>query len=383
MMSTSPFVNTRKVQVPFGTGGFSLIELMVALTLGLLLVLAATTLFVNGRSNFRQDVAVSAVQDNSRFAAAQLEEDAAMAGFWSEMFYPANIGLDSTSIPASSASDCTSAAGFGGAFGGFRAGTGLGVTSVNKSYGPDMYPIASLNNATAAQANAAFPCISTSEFQPGTDILLIRRLVGLTVPDSEVTSAGSAGQIYLRENGTAGVIFAVSATPANPPPGPTATVTAPVYNWPYRISIFYIRNYSVTAGDGVPTLCRKYLASTTGGWVADCAAEGIENLQVEFGVNSSLSLASCAALTSAITVAPPNYYTSSPSLAELAQSVTVRISILARASTKDFKYNNTKTYAVGDSPAYSPADNYHRQLLVSDVFLRNPAGLAVATCNGF
>jgi prepilin-type N-terminal cleavage/methylation domain-containing protein len=375
MMPTSIPSSVRRVRRWSAAGGFSLIELMVALTLGLLLVAAAATLFVNGRSNFRQDVAISAVQDNSRFAIAQLEEDAAMAGYWSEMFDPANITID-TSIPSSSASDCTAAAGFGGAFGGF-------LNSGAKSYGTVMYPIAALNNATATQANAAFPCISASEFQAGTDILLVRRLVGLNVADSVVTSAASAGQIYLRENGTQGTIFAVTSTPANPPPGPISTVTAPDYNWPYRISLFYIRNYSVTAGDGIPTLCRKYLASTTGGWTSDCAAEGIENLQVEFGINTSLAAASCAALTGAITVAAPNYYTSSPSLTELAQAVTARISILARASTQDFKYSNTKTYTVGNSPAYSPGDNYHRQLVVSDVFLRNPVGLALSKCNGF
>lgn len=352
--------------------GFSLIELMVALTLGLLLVAAAAALFVNGRSNFRQDVAISATQDNGRFAMAQLAEDAAMAGFWSEIFDPSNINLDLSSIPTSSASDCTSAAGFGGAFGGF-----LSSASASLGYGITMYPIASLNNATAAQANAAFPCISASDFQAGTDILLVRRLVGLPISATSTTPA-VLGNYYLSEPLAPTISAALSGLPtATTPPTP------PNYYWPYRVSIFYIRNYAVTAGDGIPTLCRKYLVSKTGGWTSDCAAEGVENLQVEFGVNPSLSPASCAALTGAVTVAPPAYYTSSPSLTELSNAVTVRISILVRASTQDFKYSNTKTYTVGDAPAYTPADNYHRQLLVSDTYLRNPAGLAISKCNGF
>lgn len=370
-MPTTIHSNVRRVRGSSAISGFSLIELMVALTLGLLLVAAAASLFVNGRSNFRQDVAVSALQDNGRFASAQLEEDAAMAGYWSEVFNPANIGLDSASIPASSASDCTAAAGFGGAFGGFSNSGGTVVNSVSKSYGGVMYPIASLNNATAAQAAAAFPCITASEFQAGTDILLVRRLAGLNMSSSSF----SAGQVYLAEFGPASGI--ISATP--PPSTPTVP---PTYYWPYRVSLFYIRNYSVTAGDGIPTLCRKYLVSTTAGWTSDCAAEGIENLQVEFGISSNLAAGSCTGLTSVLTVAAPSYYTSSPSLTELSQAVTARISILARAATKDFKYSNTKVYTVGDSPAYTPSDNYHRQLLVSDVFLRNPAGLAISICNG-
>ncbi len=62
-------------------GGLSLIELMVAITLGLLLTVAVIQVFLSSRGVFRMQDAQSRLQENARFAMDYLARDIRMAGF--------------------------------------------------------------------------------------------------------------------------------------------------------------------------------------------------------------------------------------------------------------------------------------------------------------
>src|SRR5919201_3755151 len=62
--------------------GFSLVELMVALTIGLLLLTALATIFANS-SRMQREVTLSAQQiENGRYAIDLVSEDVRHAGFW-------------------------------------------------------------------------------------------------------------------------------------------------------------------------------------------------------------------------------------------------------------------------------------------------------------
>jgi type IV pilus assembly protein PilW len=61
--------------------GFSLIELMISMTLGLLIILAVTYVFAGSRANYRQQEALSAVQESGRIALETLTRDIRMAGY--------------------------------------------------------------------------------------------------------------------------------------------------------------------------------------------------------------------------------------------------------------------------------------------------------------
>lgn len=61
--------------------GLSLIELMVAITLGLLLSLAVVQVFLSSRGVFRMQDSVSRIQESARFAMSALTQDIRMAGF--------------------------------------------------------------------------------------------------------------------------------------------------------------------------------------------------------------------------------------------------------------------------------------------------------------
>ena len=65
--------------------GFSLIELMVAVTLGLLLLAGLGTLFLGTSRSYRENDLIAGMQDQARFAMATLSRDLSMAGYWGGM----------------------------------------------------------------------------------------------------------------------------------------------------------------------------------------------------------------------------------------------------------------------------------------------------------
>ncbi len=62
--------------------GFSIIELLIALTISTVLILGVGVVFHTSKSTYRSQEALSDVSDNARFALYFLEQDIATAGFW-------------------------------------------------------------------------------------------------------------------------------------------------------------------------------------------------------------------------------------------------------------------------------------------------------------
>lgn len=339
--------------------GMSLAELMIAMALGLMLTLGIATLFSQTRQSFRQDEQVAMMQSNLRFAMEELVRDATMAGYWGGLLDPADATVDAS--VALGGDDC-------------GAGTNpwafvLGV------------PVTGLNNATAAAANAAHDCIAAADFEAGTDVLAIKRLVAFRVPgDTTLCAAGyftaeelarsrDGRHVYLADNGGSGLLYEAPAD-ATALAAMDATIDGTVggciENRKYRASVYFIRNYSVTAGDGIPTLCRAYVRYSADGSAApvvdsECLVEGIEQIQFEYGVDPDED-------------GTPNLYVSAPTATQLDDTVALRIHVVARSIGMDTAYDNPKTYLTGDV-SYTPADSFYRRSATTTVILRNPANL--------
>jgi type IV pilus assembly protein PilW len=95
--------------MPRGIRGFSLVELMVALTIGLLLTIAVAQLFVGSRRSYAATDDVARMQENMRFAHDVLSRTIRMAGYMGYagassvkvedipgVFEPPNLALDGT-----------------------------------------------------------------------------------------------------------------------------------------------------------------------------------------------------------------------------------------------------------------------------------------------
>lgn len=233
--------------------GIGLVEIMIAMTLGLMLVASIAAVYLRSGRSYAEDQRFSRMQENGRFALNILAEDLAMAGFWGGA---SNISTIFSTLSAS-------------------CGLGLNVTA----------PIQILSDATASAASSAYPCITAGTFRPDTDVLVIKRVEG-----TRTLSGQQAGEVYLRVAGSGGRILEYSTAPS------TGEV-----DWRFIPRIYYIRNNTDPDNNAntIPSLNRKYLSGTSLS-NDEPLLDGIENVQIEFGINTG---------TGANLGSHPNYYT--------------------------------------------------------------------------
>ena len=312
--------------------GFSIVELMVALALSMTLGVAVISVFVNNSYSFNQDENVARMQDDARHALRELSFEISMAGHYAELHVPDTVTPDAS---LSVGIDCGPAGDINWIYRTVEAGTGNTLS------------IAAIDNASNADVVAAHSCFAAGELLEGTDVVSIKRVAG---GESAVLQAGG---VYLRTNGTVGLLFRAPV-----PAAPTVVVAPPLADWQYRPSIYYIRQFANVPGDGIPTLCRKVLRGAGPNMQTECLATGIENMQIEYGIDTSED-------------GHPNVYSSNPTLAEIQDVVAARIFLLARTTDIDTRYTNNKTYSISNAPDFVPADSFHRRVFSTNVSIQN------------
>jgi type IV pilus assembly protein PilW len=120
-----------------------------------------------------------------------------------------------------------------------------------------------------------------------------------------------------------------------------------------------------TAGDGIPTL--KRVEMIDGALRTVSIAEGVENLQFEYGLDTNDDGQPDNFVTAAsgvINGVAPNQWQN---------VVAVRLHVLARSSQTTPGYSDVRTYQVG-AVAVTPTDGFKRTLVTSTVRLHNVGG---------
>jgi type IV pilus assembly protein PilW len=310
----------RRTPVPSGRQrGLGMIELMIAITLGLLITAAVGTIFLSGSKSYNENERFARMQENGRYALKLLADELAMAGYWAKLVKFGNISNGGLALSPACGMDLSAAT-----------------------------PIVIANNASAADA-AAY-CIDGAETFLGlTDILAIKHVRGEFVAPP-VTAVPN--KVYLRATSDSGSLLQYSTAPIS---GET--------DWEYVPRIYYIRNVPDpdNAANLIPTLAMKYLDGLSMNNREDLV-EGIEDIQVEFGINTGTG--------TGIGITPA-YYTDAPSGAELTNAVTARIHVLVRSREPETTTLN-RTYKLGIK-VVTPNDVYRRRVFTTTVSLRNPA----------
>lgn len=321
--------------------GMSLPELMIAMTLGLLIMAGMATLFVESRRNFGQDELVARMQEDARFALAELSRELSMSGFWGPMLAGTLLGNDASADPTAS--------------------------DVFKYYDS---PVLSADNIGGPQGFDWSP--SLADARAGTDVISIRRVLGAKASDTSAATLAKLGianaeealdanSYYLQTNGTLGVMIRGNAAPSTSP-----AIPQPYEYWEYAPSIYYVRDWC-RPGDGIPSLVKTYW-DETGAITTDCMAQGIEDMQVEFGVDTNSD-------------GFPDRYVNDVTLAAANTDglAAVRVHLLARSADPIDGYDNTKTYNISNAPAYTPADSFLRRIYTTTVQSRNPTAARIIT----
>jgi type IV pilus assembly protein PilW len=303
--------------------GFTVVELMIALVLGLLLIAGAIALFVQTKRNFVQDEQITRMQENARVAMSMLTRDLQMADFWGGMQSSAAIQLDDDlSITA----DC---------------GTNWAYDTAQ--------PLEYLSAATAATAAARFTCLDASSLHvvgPGANVLAVKRVQGTPVEDTDTED----GTVYLSTNGTAGLLYGAPLM---------AMADEGARQWAYIAHVYFIAN-----SNGTPMLTRMRLrpgAPTMEREPGDLA-EGIEHFVVQFGIdNDGDGIA--------------NQYVSNPGPAIGNSAVSARVFVLVRSRDPIAGYTNAKEYQMGAQTLPAFNDGFYRRVYTTTVALRNPANM--------
>lgn len=233
--------------------GFTLLEFMLALLLGSLLVLAMLQAYLSAKSVLRWQYASSSLDVRASHALELLSRELRMSGFLG------GVAADAVTVP-DGAPGCT-------------PGDRWALT-------PGVLYLAVAESLTPA---GRMDCIPADSLQADSMLVGIRRAAGAATWGWASVWRGRDAQDtqwYLRatHDGTGQFHWAGEGVPRAP-----ADTDVAVY-WPFHAGIFYVRRYSVTRGDGIPTLCVERLMSNR--MRSECLVEGIESLRVEVAIDS-------------------------------------------------------------------------------------------------
>ncbi|WP_116369138.1 PilW family protein [Parahaliea mediterranea] len=324
--------------------GFSLIEFMVAMVLGLIIIGGAISVYLASKRSFTEVERVAELSENARFAVQVMGDSLRHVRF------------------------------FGGAAPGDINGS-LGTISgdcTGNARGSQVQGTETLLATTADGSGAAFGCVTDA--LPGTDVLVIKSVLPRPAYDAnpEDPNAPTDGTISFPQPLSNQEVYVIASpltargelfvgASAAPSVEETHPNVPKGVAWPYRMQVYYIR--SANAGTGnVPTLSRKVL-----GWDATASAvavqtedlvPGVERMRLRFGIDSDGDGAA-------------DSYDYAATVPDWDEVVAVELFLLVRSAVADVGYVDDKTYQLGDV-SVTPSDGFHRFLVRNSISLRNP-----------
>jgi type IV pilus assembly protein PilW len=331
-------------------GGFNLIELMIALAIGLTLVAAFLTVLAHCRDRFAANESLARLEDAARHAVSVLSADIEHAGFygfsslasprlvrggaviadaaWLRQGDPSAPVAPVTGLPAG-AHDCGS---------NFAVDLGLPVEGSNNVF------------ATGRDARDCAPTASAGGARAGADTLTLRFA-------SVETATPRAGRLQLYSRRFAALDFVELFADARSP-GP---LSADAEVRDLEVHSWYVANDSVDRR-GWPALRVKSLTESRGAaqFRDEEVLPGVEDLQVEFLVDAEGRLS---------TVAPGS------AQARDGKVVAVRFWLRIRSDSTERTYRDSRRLDYADA-AFTPSDveaSQRRLLVARTVALRNPA----------
>jgi type IV pilus assembly protein PilW len=336
--------------------GFTLAELMIAITIGLLIMAGMTTLFVkNSRTQGELEKSNRQIE-NGRFAAQLLSSDLANAGFYGE--FDPTVLASPAALPDPCALDVAD----------LKAALPLHVQGYDNA-GPEL-----------------LSCID--DVRPGTDIVVVRHtatcVAGVGSCDA-LSAGGPFFQASLCNNpselgsGSSADFYDLAQDSADLSRH-QRNCTDPAVIRRYLTNIYFVANND-NAGDGIPTLKRAELSVGTGNlleWHVAPLVEGIENLQLEYGIDNVGGVVDGRADT--YNAAPGGCGTPACAVDNWRKTVAVKLNLLARNTEPTTGYADARSYQLGRNADGSvntvaaSGDGYKRHVFQATVVLSNPAG---------
>jgi type IV pilus assembly protein PilW len=297
--------------------GLSLVELLVAVTIGGLLIFGATQIYVDSRKTYEINETAARLQETARFAMSVIEPDVRMANYWGLVKGSGSIGNQTLRSEAS----------------------GGGPDDCGVNFVRDL--TLSIEGSNGADE---FACDDYADnVAPDADTLTVRRA-------SIAASAAGATRLKICSTRIMGelVTDASACTPA-----PAGQVNDLIVN------TYYVSTSS-TGNASVPALRRIALVAGPS-FVDEEIIPGVEDMQIQFGIDPTGTNAQAKKYVNPSDVEPGD------------QIVSVRIWLLVRSETTEVGFVDNRTYSYGDR-VYEPNDGFRRLLVSRTIQLRNALG---------
>lgn len=358
-MNTHPFpLRCACAAQPSRQRGFSLVELMVGITVGLVLVAGLSLLFANSSRTGNELEKSIRQMENGRYAIELLHEEIGHAGFFGEV--PADA------LSYSSPNVCATAA------------TDLGWDKSAPTTPVAPMPLIGMTGASAAGQS----CIGSTNVKTDSAAFSVHRLDVNAIARGSITT----GHYYVQTSrcssdavadpfivGTTSSVFTLrnrkcdAAADAAIPASSTASAIQPHPVRKYISRIYFVAPCNECPGDSTPTLKMADLRGTTMTIVP--LVEGIERMAIEYGFDTNND------------GSPDVFRTDLSSTADganvWANVVAARVHVLARTNEPTAGYDDAgKTYVLG-AASVAGADlpaGYKRRVYSTTVRLTNVAG---------
>ena len=325
--------------------GFSLIELMISITLGLMILAVLVMIFAN-TSRARAELERSSQQiDNGRYAVELLSQDLQLAGYYGE------LDVGALPVPGALPDVC--------------------------STDPAVWNTAMPVHMQGVIGGAVMPSCMPSSMTAGTDVVVVRRArtcVAGTADCDAVVATEPYVQVGLCTTTPAPYALGIAADTAFALQLKDCATAAGLRR--YVTHIYFISNDN-GSGAAVPTLKRLELAGNA--FTEAALVEGIERVRFEYGIDTdgdgspdaytndpdTYTFAGCTSCT------PPQNW---------ANVVTAKLHVLSRAIEVSPGYVNTKVYEMGIDGQGAPVrlgpfnDGYRRQVFSSALRVMNVSG---------
>jgi type IV pilus assembly protein PilW len=354
--------------------GFSLAELMVAITIGLIILTAVGRIFVTSRSSYVYEEGMARVQESGRFAMDFITQDVRMAGYTG--------CLNKATTVTNNLKDPTF----------YVSNYVLGQYLTGHTYtGTGGSALADWTPALPGTDANGIVYFSANEVVPYTDVLTIRRGSELSVrPDGPMSPDSSAAIGITGNNGGlsrydivlvsdckradifqitgpasfgAGTNNLVHNTGVGIPGNLTQALSfeygtdAEIMKFITRLYYISRRGGNVTTNTNPPALFRKEF--TSGAFVSQELVEGVENMKVVFGEDTDNDKVA-------------NQFKRANSVGTWGNVVSTRFGLLVQTTTNVDAANDTKTYPVAGTNLGPFNDKRRRHVYSSTIQIRNP-----------
>lgn len=310
--------------------GMTLIETMVAMTIGTILIGGAITIYIQSQANYRTADSLSQLQENVRFALDSLEPDIQLARFWGRNNMPNLIDTMGIQVGCTGATDLQATA--------FAMRLATPVEARDDGYDLD--------------------CAGSNP-RGDSDVLVLRHA------SARIANTLAVGRVQVESNFTSGQLFDDALAPG--------LLDGEVRN--VVVNAYYIGDSTFDAS--VPALRRLTLVDggAQGRLEDQEVIPGVENLQVQFGLDTNADSQVDRYVDGDHPLADPAAGT---------QVIAVRLWLLVRSPTDEtgqgFQDNRVYTPADADLAPIQPGitdgypDNFRRLAISKTVFLRNSGG---------